>query len=65
MSLISKYGTVAEYWVGFVKFIFACRVNVDFVVSKISREPTLGEKVPNPLDIAAKTVSFDHRHSAG
>jgi len=64
MSLISKYGTVAEYRVGFVKFIFACRVNVDFVVSKISREPTLGEKLPNPLEIAAETVSFHYRHAA-
>jgi hypothetical protein len=64
-SLRSKYGTVAEYRVGFVKFIFACRVNVVFVVSKISREPTLGEKEPNPLEIAAKTVSFHDIDSVG
>lgn len=52
-SLMFTYGTRAEYSVGFVMLTFASNKSVDFVVSKIRKEPTLGEKpARSPPDIA-------------
>jgi hypothetical protein len=51
--LMFTYGTVAEYSVGFVTFILACIASVEAVVSKISKDPTFGEKPARwPPDIA-------------
>ena len=47
------YGTTVEYSVGFVMLTFASKRRVDFVVSKMRSEPTLGAKAAeSPADIA-------------
>jgi len=57
-NLIFTYGTTAEYSVGLVILITASRESEDSVVSKMRRDPTLGEKPSrSPPDIAGHSPS--------
>lgn len=64
--LMSMYGTVAAYSVGFVTLTLAPMVSVVLVVSKISSSPTLGEKeVILPPDIAGPKFVISIQDDAG
>lgn len=54
--LTSMNGTVAEYSVGLVTLTLAAMVSAVLEVSRISRLPTLGEKVVFPPEMAGRTI---------